>query len=178
MSQHPLSDHLTVISQVFDQDQIDGLLHAELTVKTDYMESLSTFTNWCKHPHQVLDLKQQHLLLSAEMLVPAYHDTFNNVVRSLLGTHLEPAQTTWRPTKPFDLDEGCNFADGFITSPAKQAVTCDQLIRSCLTRYNYNFDTPVKDIYAYWRTKPFDPLNWLLDLAYQIVITGAVTHQL
>lgn len=178
MNQQLLLDHLTVISQVFDQDQIDGLLNAELTVKTDYMESLSSFTNWCKQPHQVLDLKQQHLLLSAEMLVPAYHDTFNNVVRSLLGTHLEPAQNNWRPTKPFDLDQGCNFADGFIKSPAKQAIACDQLIRSCLTRYNYNHDTPVKDVYAYWQTKPFDPMNWLLDLAYQIVIDGAITHQI
>lgn len=178
MSQHPLFDHLTIISQVFDQDQIDGLLHADLTIKPAYMASLSTFTNWYHQPHQVLDLKQQHLLLSAEMLVPAYHDTFDNVVRSLLGTHLEPAQNTWRPTEPFDLDEGCNFADGFITSPAKQAVACDRLIQSCLTKYNYNFDTPVKDVYAYWQNKHFDPMNWLLDLAHQIVINGAVTRQL
>lgn len=178
MSQQPLLDHLAVISQVFDQDQIDGLLHANLTVKTDYMESLSTFTNWWHQPHQVLDLKQQHLLLSAEMLAPAYYDTFDNVVRSLLGTHLEPAQNTWQPTKPFDLDQGCDFADSFIKSPAQQAVACDQLIRSCLTRYNYNPDTPVKDVYAYWQTKHFDPMNWLLDLAYQIVINGAIMHQL
>lgn len=177
MSQQPLLDHLAVISQVFDQDQIDGLLHAELTVETDYMESLSSFTNWYKQPHQLLDLKQQHLLLSADMLVPAYHDTFNNVVRSLLGTHLEPAQTTWRPTKPFDRDEGLNFADGFITSPAKQAIVCDQIIQSCLTRYNYNSDTPVENVYAYWQNKHFDPMNWLLDLAHQIVINGAVTYQ-
>lgn len=178
MSQQPLSDHLTVIGQVFDQDQIDDLLHANLTVKTDYMESLSNFTNWCKQPHQSLDLKQQHLLLSADMLTFAYHDTFNNVVRSLLGTHLEPAQATWQPTKPFNLAEGLNYADCFIESPAKQALACDQLICSCLTRYNYNHDTPVKDVYAYWQTKPFDPMNWLLDLAYRIVINGAVTHQL
>ena len=178
MNQQPLSDHLAVISQVFDQDQINGLLHAELTVKTDYMESLSSFTNWCKRPHQLLDLKQQHLLLSADMLTFAYHDTFNNVVRSLLGTHLEPAQTTWQPTKPFNLTEGLNYADGFITSPAKQAVACDRLIRSCLTRYNYNSDTPVKDVYAYWQNKHFNPMNWLLDLAHQIVIDGAITHQL
>lgn len=178
MSQQPLSDHLTVIGQVFDQDQIDDLLHANLTVKTDYMESLSNFTNWCKQPHQSLDLKQQHLLLSADMLTFTYYDTFNNVVRSLLGTHLEPAQTAWQPSKPFNLAEGLNYADGFITSPAKQTLACDRLIRSCLTRYNYNHDTPVKDVYAYWQTKPFDPMNWLLDLAYQIVIDGAITHQI
>lgn len=179
MNRQKLFNHLIIINDVFDLDQIDCMLiGAANTVYPGYMDSLSTFKNWYEHPHQSLDLNQQHLLLSAEMVSFAYDETFTELVRGLIGTHLEPSHATWHPTKPFDIDQGHNFASGLIKSPYEQALICDQLIQACLTKYGYNNEPPVEKVYDYWQTNHSNPLNWLLDVARQIVVDGAVTHQI